>query len=286
MGNVILCAVDESDAAGPVLDTGRWLADALRADLVVVHVVDVESDEAVDLVAEVRARLGDEDADVRLIAGTPAEAIRAAADDERPDLLVVGSRGRGALKAAILGSVSRDLISKAPGPVVVVPPGVVQATDAAAPAGGASVVCGVDGSAEALAGATFAGALARRLGFRPVVVHARQNVRAALAYPRARSETPPVTGQSDSVDKVADEVLWRAVEAAGAGAAGVIEPGPPAEVLESIADREGARLIVITARGDGGVGAALLGSVAAELTVSASRPVVVLPDAAAAAAPA
>ena len=124
---------------------------------------------------------------------------------------------------------------------------------------------------EALAGAAFAGRLARRLGFRPVVVHARQNVRAALAYPRARSETPPVTGQSDAVDKIADEVLRRAVDAAGAGATGVIEPGPPAEVLESVADREAARLIVITARGDGGVGATLLGSVAAELTAQRRR---------------
>jgi nucleotide-binding universal stress UspA family protein len=76
------------------------------------------------------------------------------------------------------------------------------------------------------------------------------------------------------------------VDAAGAGATGVLEPGPPAEVLAAIADREGARLIVITARGDGGVGAALLGSVAAELTGAATRPVVVLPEAAAGTAPA
>ena len=81
MGNVILCAVDESDAAGPVLDTGRWLADALRADLVVVHVVGDEPDEAADLVGEVRARLGERPADVRLITGSPAEAIQAAADE-------------------------------------------------------------------------------------------------------------------------------------------------------------------------------------------------------------
>jgi nucleotide-binding universal stress UspA family protein len=81
-----------------------------------------------------------------------------------------------------------------------------------------------------------------------------------------------VTGQSDSVDKRADEVLSRAVDAAGEGATGVIEPGPPDEVLESIADREAARLIVITARGAGGVAATLLGSVAAELTVTAARP--------------
>jgi nucleotide-binding universal stress UspA family protein len=284
--DVILCAVDESDAAGPVLDTGRWLADALGADLVVVHVVGDEDDEAGDLVGRVRARLGDERADVRLVAGSPVEAIQAAADEQRPELLVVGSRGRGRLQAAVLGSVSRDLLSEARLPVVVVPPGVVQLTaDDPAP-GSASVVCGIDGSDAALAGAAFAGGLARRLGYRPVVVHARQNVRAALAYPRARSETPPVTGQSDSVDKVAAGVLQRGVDAAGEGATGVLEPGPPAEVLESIADREAARLIVITARGAGGLPATLLGSAAADLTATATRPVVVLSEAAARAAPA
>jgi nucleotide-binding universal stress UspA family protein len=278
---VILCAVDESEAAGPVLDTGRWLADALRTDLVVVHVVGDEDDEAGDLVGDIRARLGEQTADVRLIAGSPVEAIQAAADEQRPELLVVGSRGRGRLQAAVLGSVSRDLLSEARHPVVVVPPGAVQPSAEDAARDGASVVCGIDGSAQALAGAAFAGQLARRLDLRPVVVHARQNVRAALSYPRARSETPPVTGQSDAVDKRADEVLQRGVDAAGAGATGVIEPGPPAEVLESVADREAARLIVITARGAGGVSATLLGSVAADLTVAATRPVVVLSEAAA-----
>jgi nucleotide-binding universal stress UspA family protein len=276
---VILCAVDDSDAAGPVLDTGRWLADALREDLVVVHVVG-SGDQPGDLVGKVRARLGDETADVRLIAGSPVEAIQAAADEQQPELLVVGSRGRGRLQAAVLGSVSRELLSQARHPVVVVPPGAV-AKDAAT--GSASVVCGVDGSAQALAGAAFAGRLARRLDYRPIVVHARQNVRAALAYPRARSETPPVTGQSDAVDKRADEVLRQAVDAAGAGATGVIEPGPPAEVLESVADREAARLIVITARGEGSLSATLLGSVAADLTAAATHPVVVLSEAAASA---
>jgi nucleotide-binding universal stress UspA family protein len=88
-----------------------------------------------------------------------------------------------------------------------------------------------------------------------------------------------VTGQADSVDEVAAEVVERAVNAAGVGATGITEPGPPAEILESVAEREEARLIVITARGLGGVRASLLGSVAAELTAAATRPVVVLSEA-------
>lgn len=84
------------------------------------------------------------------------------------------------------------------------------------------------------------------LGWRLVVVHARQNVKAMVSYPGARSETPPVTGQRDSVEQLAAVAVQRAVEASGVTASGVVEPGPPAEVLESVADREAARLIVIT----------------------------------------
>jgi nucleotide-binding universal stress UspA family protein len=277
---MILCAVDDSQAADGVLDTARWLAENLQTRLAVMHVAGDGSDDADEVVARVRARLGDEHAEVRLATGSPAEAIRTAADGEDAELLVVGSRGRGNLRSAVLGSVSRDLAANARRPVVVVPPDVAaMADDGGVPADGASVVCGVDGSDEALAGAAFAGRLARRLHCRVVVVHARQNVRAALSYPGARSETPPVTGQADSVDKAADEVVRRAVDAADVGATGVTEPGPPAEILESVADRENGRLIVITARGLGGVRASVLGSVAADLTAAATRPVVVLSEA-------
>lgn len=213
---------------------------------------------------------------MRLLAGSPAKAIQEAADQEDPELLVVGSRGHGRLRSAVLGSVSRDLAAQSRHPVVVVPPDGSWTADGAPDA---SVVCGVDGSEPALAGAAFAGRLAVRLDFRLLIVHARQNVRAAMSYPGARSETPPVTGQPDAVEELAAEVVQRAVDAAGGNAVGVIEPGPPAEVLESVASREAGALIVITARGLGGIRASVLGSVAAELTAAAARPVVVLSEA-------
>ena len=276
----ILCALDDSEAAEGVLDTARGLAEKLQARLIVMHVAGDDSDEADGLVARVRARLGDEHAKVLLASGSPAEAIRKAADHADAELVVVGSRGRGGLRSAVLGSVSHDLAARGRRPLVVVPPGGVwRADDGSAATDRASVVCGVDGSDHALAGAAFAGRLAERLHCRVVVVHARQNVRAALAYPGARSETPPVTGQADSVDKVAADVLQRAVDAAGPSATGVTEPGPPAEVLQAVADREDGQLIVITSRGLGGLRSSLLGSVAAELSGAATRPVVVLSEA-------
>lgn len=284
MADTILCAVDEPQAAGYVLDTAHWLADALRATLVVVHAVQGSDRDADELVGSVRTRLADERIIVRLVEGSPAKAIMETADGEGAELLVVGSRGQGHLRSAVLGSVSRELAAKAPCPVVIVPSGgIPAAADSAALRDDASVMCGVDGSDQALAAAAFAGRLASRLGWRLVVVHARQNLRAVASYPGARSTTPPVTGQEDAVRKVSAEVIERAEEAAGVSAVGVVEPGSPAEVLESVADREAARLTVIAARGVGGLRAALLGSIAAELAATSARPVVVLSRPAAAA---
>jgi nucleotide-binding universal stress UspA family protein len=223
--------------------------------------------------------------EVRLVEGSPAEAIMDAADREGAALLVVGSRGRGRLESALRGSVSQELASRARCPVVIVPSGAHWAgANGAGESADASVVCGVDGSDEALAAAALAGRLATRLGCRLVIVHARQNLRAVADYPGASTSTPPVTGQPDSVGRPADEVVTKAEGAAGVSAVAVVEPGPPAEVLESVADREAARLIVIASRGVGRLRAALLGSVAAELSAAAARPVVVLSGPAAAAA--
>ena len=54
--------------------------------------------------------------------GFPADRLADLADEEAAELVVVGSRGGGPLKAAFLGSVSTDLIAVARCPVLVVPP--------------------------------------------------------------------------------------------------------------------------------------------------------------------
>lgn len=283
---MILCAIDNSDAAGRVFDAARGLADALGVDLVAVHAVEGGEPDADRVAASVRTRMSGTGGtpEVRLVEGPPAQAIMETADREDAELLVIGSRGRGALRSAALGSVSREVASRARCPVVIVPSGERWAeTPIGADDADASVVCGVDGSDEALTAAAFAGRLARRLEWRLVLVHARQTLRALAAYPGASTRTPPLSGQEDAVRNLAAKIIEDAERAAGVGAVGVVEPGPPAEVLESVADRESARLIVIAARGVGTLRAALLGSVAADLPVAAARPVVVLSAPAAAA---
>ena len=274
----IICAVDDSASGEPVVMTAHWLADALRDRLIIVHVASDADAGAEPVSASVDGWLRGAQYEMRGLVGSVAPAILEAADDEGAGMIVVGARGRGALRSALLGSVSRDVAAGARCPVVVVPPTPSDAeSGAAADAREDVVVCGVDGSDLSMAAAGYTGRLARQLGCRPAIVHARQDVRAVLAYPQASSATPPVTGQEDAVAALADATVEKAAQAAGGDAMKVIEPGPPTEVLNAVANRLHARLVVVAARGRGGVRSTLLGSVAAELPVTAARPVVVIP---------
>jgi len=67
-----------------------------------------------------------------LLQGDPASQIVEHADEIGADLIVVGSRGNGAVASALLGSVSRAVLHKARRPVLVVREAAVPATDGSA----------------------------------------------------------------------------------------------------------------------------------------------------------
>lgn len=136
----IVIATDGSSAARQAVEVGLDLAAEHGAEVVLVNVVpttdwrvarlspppprpyrleitddDVALHEAVRLAGDRGARFS-----LAVIAGEAAEEIVALAESEDADLIVVGSRGRGAIASAVLGSVSRAVLSQATGPVVVV----------------------------------------------------------------------------------------------------------------------------------------------------------------------
>ena len=150
MTTSIICGVDGSTDSERALGVAAELADRLNLLLVLAHVVDhayspyaavgpvgagvmtrplvmanVEAYEEAG--EELLTRLADEaevaQAERRVASGFPAERLADLADEENAEMIVVGSRGRGAFKAAFLGSVSSSLIGIARCPVLVVPPG-------------------------------------------------------------------------------------------------------------------------------------------------------------------
>jgi nucleotide-binding universal stress UspA family protein len=76
--------------------------------------------------------LGGFSAEHEIVEGKPVETLQEAAGSS--DLLIVGSRGYGPMRHALLGSVSARLMRSAPSPVVLVPRGNVEEQERATPA--------------------------------------------------------------------------------------------------------------------------------------------------------
>jgi len=148
MRQAIVCGIDGSPDSQAALVYATDLADRLDARLVLAHVVEpvpalsgavgpltgasapssstVEREaEGERLLGEIAESTGVGHAEQRVVTGLPAEGLADLADDESAQLIVVGSRGRGPLRSALLGSVSTSLIGLARCPVLVVPPGAV-----------------------------------------------------------------------------------------------------------------------------------------------------------------
>jgi nucleotide-binding universal stress UspA family protein len=141
LAGVLVCGVDDSDCGRGAARVAAHLGLKLGLRTVLVHVAEVPA-----LIGSGRAvtaaslsELDDKKAEYLLAAiaveehlgpverrvefGVPSEQLVRVAKEEEAALLVVGSRGRGAFKGALLGSVSSDAVAAAPCPVLVVPPG-------------------------------------------------------------------------------------------------------------------------------------------------------------------
>lgn len=259
----IICGVDGSHASRSAARVAARLARTLNVRFVLAYVTEdrptfpyrdarlreLQRRRAIEagqrLLEGVAAELPGAAPELRVTFGTPVEALRDLCSEESAELLVVGSRGRSPLAAAVLGSVSARLVSTAACPVVVV------STPAAADrylereTRGGSIFCGVDASPESEGALHVAAALADRmaLGLRPV----------------------HVSGGKRQGASVGD--------------------GDPAATLSRRAVSANAALIVVGSRGRGAVRAAVLGSVSSALAATAPLPVLVVPPTAQPASP-
>jgi len=141
----IVCGVDGSEQARHAASAALRLADRLGARLVLVHVTPTRTVVPVDsfpmgvdpstyprsrelAFSEAEAAFDSLPSDVteasverEVRLGEPARVLAEVAADCGAELIVVGSRGRGAWRSAVLGSVSSDVARLAPCPVLIVP---------------------------------------------------------------------------------------------------------------------------------------------------------------------
>jgi nucleotide-binding universal stress UspA family protein len=286
----LVCGVDDSEPARAAVRVTASLASALGKSVVLIHAVSRPIAAAaaggwyayphhLDLAAveaageELLARVAAEfelppETERRVEIGAPAAVLAQAAEDESVDLLVAGTRGRGWLATAFLGSVSSALVAHAPCPVVVVPP------DARLRSG--TVVCAVDDSAAARRAILVARRLSAALDAELVLVHAVSN-----ATPERRGVARAGGTRLARVERVRAEELLAQL-AFGHGLATDIERrvvfGNEADAIAELAEESDAGLVVIGTRRRGPLKALLAGSVSFELRTNGPLPVVVAGD--------
>jgi nucleotide-binding universal stress UspA family protein len=104
-----------------VLRFGKLLADATKAEVAVLHVVDDDEDEATSqaIRAAVNAEMGDTPHSTRLESGPAAEVILQIAEEGQYDLILVGARHTPSTEQPV-GRVARQVAVSAPVSVLVV----------------------------------------------------------------------------------------------------------------------------------------------------------------------
>ena len=277
----LVCGVDDSPHAADVVAFARTLAERLGLRLRLVHSVHPDGFLAGEPRRDALRRgealldaLGATDgADERIVElGDPIELLLQALN-EGAALGVVGSRGRGPARAALLGSVSNAIAHASPCPVIVVPPGAaIEIGDEP------TIVVGIDGSAGADAAVEHAGTLAHALGGRLMAVQARPDALVPHATSLMLGRQPfggPIEDTRGATITV-PRPLARADVDVRIGTR--IETGTVAARLAVVAAREPSAIIVVGTRGHGPVRSAVFGSVSTRLAASAPVPVMIVPD--------
>ncbi|MBP7274847.1 MAG: universal stress protein [Kiritimatiellae bacterium] len=141
--NTILVGIDFSPVQGRALDAATTLARAMDAELILIHVASAEPDfvgyepgpevvreSVAHLLRDHHRQLQDIESRLRsagvrvralMVQGGISDKIIEEAGKLNAGWIVLGSHGHGALRHALLGSVTQAVIKHTPCPVIIVP---------------------------------------------------------------------------------------------------------------------------------------------------------------------
>jgi nucleotide-binding universal stress UspA family protein len=295
-GGRILLATDGSSEAARALEMAATLSERLGAEL---HLVSVEPmpdplswPEArimsPELREDIRERAEDaarkllegqakkieemnlEVSEVHAVAGRPDTEIVRVAEEVGAGLVVLGSRGMGPVRRAVMGSVSLSVVHHSHGSVLVVRE---EGGDLAGP-----ILLAVDGSEQARAAAEAAAELSASTGSGLHVVFVMptaEHLYGHHLYSRELRESIREQAEDDVRTFLDEQVGWL-VEHGGKVEDTHMSVGRPDAEIVKLAEGLGASLTVVGSRGLGGVRRALVGSVSDSVVRHAHGPVLVV----------
>ncbi|MEU3013831.1 universal stress protein [Nocardia asteroides] len=210
--------------------------------------------EAAQEATEVAAPIAGITISTDVMAGSAVAVLRHSSQSAR--LLVVGSRGHGAFRRTLLGSVSTSIARHAGCPVAVIP-------ESEASAQGA-VVVGVDGSACSMDAVAIAFDEAARRQVRLIAVHAWSEFYRYEARSTMQAEGEAVLAESIAgfAEKYPEVQVQRVV----------VEERPAKALLDTATH---AQLLVVGSHGRGGFAGMMLGSVAQTVLHGADVPLII-----------
>lgn len=213
-------------------------------------------------------------AEANVVTGRPGDAIVDEAKRFAADVVVVGSRGHGRIATLLLGSVSAEIVDRAPCPVLVARRTTLN-----------RAVLAVDGSASARAAAHLVASWPAFVDVAIRVVAVAQPARpwtvdivpAFLAQRRQAGDAPEVRDSTAEASEVADDAV-AGLRDAGREATADVRRGPVAEEVIAAASECEADLVVLGCRGRSALSKIMLGSVARDVTLASEASVLTVRD--------
>jgi nucleotide-binding universal stress UspA family protein len=210
--------------------------------------------------------------------GRPAEEIVALAEEIGAGLIVMGSRGLGRVRRALMGSISDSVVRHAHCPVLVIRGGESEGPVLLSK----KMLLATVGSEDAALAARTAAGLAQKMGSELHVVYVRPRIvpHRPGYYLGPEAVEDAERKEREGLEREAQRLLdAQAEEVRGAGgsvARAHLRVGRPDEEIVDLAEELGVGLIVMGSRGQEGVRRALLGSVSDSVVRHAHCPVLVV----------